>query len=93
MSAIDLQQALDGPRGALDGYLEARSDADIKADIRALVEHAKRPSDDRREHFAGLAMQGIASRAHLETNSMVAVAALSVQLADALIAELARVHP
>jgi hypothetical protein len=43
-----------------------------------------------REHFAAMAMQGIASRAHLESNSMVAIAALSVQMADALIAELAK---
>lgn len=46
-----------------------------------------------REHFAGLAMQGIASRAHLETNSMTAVAVLSVQMADALLAELAKATP
>jgi hypothetical protein len=46
-----------------------------------------------RERFAMAAMQGIAARAHLTSNSMVAIAGLSVQMADALITELAKVKP
>lgn len=46
-----------------------------------------------REHFAAMAMQGFMCRAHLETNSQHAVAALSVIYADALLAALAKVQP
>lgn len=43
-----------------------------------------------REYFAAMAMQGILTRSHLETNSQSALAVLAVSHADALLAELAK---
>lgn len=90
MSTRELLEALNGPKGSLDSYLEIRNDAEIKADILALVAST---SNSKREHFAGLAMQAIIGTAATpcltsfdgcEPN----IAQTAVGMADALIAEL-----
>jgi hypothetical protein len=86
MSREDLRQALDGPKGSLDMYLECRNEADVRADILALL------GDKKREHFAALAMQGYCANSG-ETHQSLAthqIAELAVTQADALIAELSK---
>lgn len=92
MSTKQLLEALDGPSGSLDGYLEVMADADIKADIRALIGQSSQ-----REHFAAMAMQGLVSNHafvdNIDRQSASFAADKARMLADALIAELAKVTP
>lgn len=85
MSLKDLREALDGPNGTMDCYLEVRTDEEIKADIRALVGE----SANKRGEYAAMAMQGLC--AHFGTCGETDIAETTrraVMVADALIAEL-----
>lgn len=91
MGAKDLREALNGPKGAMDGYLELADEAEIKADIRELINAAQSTQNQRREHFAAMAMQGlcansIAGSQHIPAN----LAAEALEYADALIEALDR---
>lgn len=85
MSAAELKEALDGPRGSLDGYLEARNESDIRKDIRDLC--AIGPRAD----FAKAALQGICANPSTTDHAPAdAIAEWAVEQADALLAELAK---
>lgn len=56
MSILEIQLALTGTK-EMDGYLEARSAAEIIADISLLVQESE--GDKLRDKFAGEAMQGM----------------------------------
>jgi hypothetical protein len=81
--ANELREALDGPKGALDGYLELYGEAEIKAHIKALIGD----TSAKRENFAAMAMQGLLAHGNDKPYQIVEAAVL---IADALIAELSK---
>lgn len=88
MSTTELLEALNGPKGSLDCYLEARSDVEIRADILALIG----ASNTKREEFAKAAMQGLqAQYTNQDGYDPDNLARHAVIQADALILELAKV--
>lgn len=88
--AKELREALDGPKGALDYYLEIYGESEIKADILALIGDTTK----KREHFAGLAMQGwLANKERPQHFHQKDDMAYCVAIADALIAELSKESP
>lgn len=96
MSAQHLRDALSGPHGALDMYLECNDEKQVRADILALN------GTDERRKFAAMAMQGILAdpNSHVRVPSttlvepgfdwMRYVAECAVGHADALLATLQR---
>lgn len=86
MSAQALKEALDGPAGSIDGYLESRNEGEIRNDIRALC--AVGP----RAQFAAMALQGmLASETEEFTYGHIEkLAKAAVERADALLAALAQ---
>lgn len=54
-----LLEALKGPDGSLDAYLEIRSDTEIRDEILALMEPYQKTL---RDEFAGLAMQALIAK-------------------------------
>lgn len=82
--ANPLQEALAGPKGALDRYLEDRDEKEVRADILALtgMQWAER------RMFAAMAMQGL--RADGEPFDSDELAKIAVADADALLKELAK---
>jgi hypothetical protein len=65
--AAELQEALDGGKGALDCWLEATSEDDARAAILTLA----RRTDSERRRFAAMAMQGFcANPAVFQPNPM-----------------------
>jgi hypothetical protein len=92
MSVKDLMEALNGPNGTMDAYLEVMDEREIRADIRALM----KPDNSQREHFAAMAMQGLLANAGVLSDPTkgkeyaAAVATMSALFADALLSELAK---
>jgi hypothetical protein len=66
MSMSALKEALDGPMGAVDAYLEVHDEKDVRADIRDLLlsSHATRTL---RDDFAAAALQAYLSRDAVHT--------------------------
>lgn len=86
--ASPLQEALAGPRGALDAYLEVHNEEEVRRDILALT--GMRWAE--RRMFAAMALQGmLANPGHAEhIHSHAERAALAALAADALLKELAK---
>ena len=86
--ASPLQEALAGPKGALDAYLEAHNEEEVRRDILALT--GMRWAE--RRMFAAMLMQGmIASESESEGLYRPETAATrAVKFADALLKELAK---
>lgn len=81
-----LQEALSGPKGALDFYLEDRNEDEVRSDILALT--GMRWAE--RRMFAAMAMQGLfSSEAYLDMTPDLH-AREAVLIADALLKELAK---
>ncbi len=55
MSTKDLQEALNGPKGSIDAYLEIVDEAEFRADVLGLSAN----NDSERRQFAAMAMQGL----------------------------------
>jgi hypothetical protein len=94
VSVKDLREALTGPRGSIDGYLECVGEDEFRADVLAFAD-ANDPLQ--RSKFAAMALQGILancgtpfddhSSSYLNRKRL---AFASVAVADALIAELSK---
>ena len=82
MKPVELIEALK-PDGDLDGYLEMRSDDEIRADIQALIGCEE---ETLRDKFAGKAMQGILAKS-FGNNIIRDVVAKSYEYADAMLKE------
>lgn len=84
---IALREALDGPKGALDAFLEVHNEAEVKSAIQNMAWGERR-------QFAAMAMQGLCSSvSEYGPGRFIGVdelAADSVACADALLAALAR---
>lgn len=89
--ANELRVALDGLPGQLDAYLETRDEAELKADIRALIGEV---GGKERRLFAAMAMQGLACRdIRVGDGEPATLAARAVSYADALLSALKEVQP
>lgn len=86
MSVQELRDAMAGPKGSMDAYLEVRNDAEIKADILSISCCGL----TKREQFAAMAMQGLMAATGNTMWSCESTAQCSVGMADALISELAK---
>lgn len=86
--ASPLQEALAGPKGALDAYLEVHNEEEVRRDILALT--GMRWAE--RRMFAAMAMQGmLSSESESDGAYRSEIAAKrAVKFADALLEELAR---
>jgi hypothetical protein len=77
---------LAGPKGALDAYLEAHNEEEVRRDILALT--GMRWAE--RRMFAAMAMQGLFSSEMYMDMTPAAHAKEAVLIADALLTELAK---
>jgi hypothetical protein len=85
--ASPLQEALAGPKGALDAYLEVHNEEEVRRDILALT--GMRWAE--RRMFAAMAAQGLATIYPQGGDFMEEhIAEGAVKIADALLQELAK---
>ena len=84
----DFLDALNGPRGSLDGWLESASEEEVRAAIRRVMA----PAEDLRDRFAAKAMQSlIVTMAHVAMNTGVHpgsadISRTAYEFADAMLA-------
>ncbi len=86
----DLWEALNGKKGALDGYLEVHNEQEVREHILALLEH--KGGETLRDEFAGKAMQAIIIANPIYgtpegnvSNSRAAISDRAYQMADAML--------
>lgn len=87
--STELLEALNGPNGAVDAWLETHSEREVRTAIRALMA----PEETLRDKFAAKAMQSLcamaATGAHtIEDNKHMAIQAYA--MADAMLSQRAK---